>query len=203
MFRRRSTTDRTDETPEQTRTRLEAEAAVERGKGRPTPSRREAEAARKARLKPSGDRKQQARRQVLLVTGHQRLAHLGAILLLLLPLPARDRGPVRAYCRDLVDSRFNAAEFLLPMLVLILVLSMVPPLLGLQFGLWMVTIVATTADTLWLWFRTRRELRARFPQEQTRGALAYTILRSSQLRRLRLPKPRVRRGETLPAPRPH
>jgi len=203
VFRRRSPTARTDETPEQTRARLEAEAAVERGKGRPTPSRREAEAARKARLKPSGDRKQQARRQrqlrqeerakmrQALVTGDQK------------HLPARDRGPVRAYCRDLVDSRFNAAEFLLPMLVLILVLSMVPSLVGVQFTLWMVTIVATTADTVWLWVRTRRALRTHFPNEQTRGALAYTILRSSQLRRLRLPKPRVRRRETLPTPRSH
>ena len=201
MFRRRSSTDRTDETPEQTLARIEAEAEVERGKGRPTPSRREAEAARRARLKPTGDRKQLARRKrqqrveqrnkvrQALVTGDQK------------NLPPRDRGPVRAFCRDLVDSRFNVAEYLLPLLVLILVLSMVPPLLGVQFGLWMVTIVATTGDTIWLFVRTRRELRERFPADQTRGAVAYTILRSSQLRRLRLPKPRVKRGEPLPARR--
>ena len=203
MFRRRSSTDSTDETPEQTLARIQAEAEVERGKGRPTPSRREAEAARKARLKPTADRKALARRKrqqrveqrnktrQALVTGDQK------------NLPTRDRGPVRAFCRDLVDSRFNVAEFLLPLLVLILVLSMIPSLLGVQFGLWMLTIVATTGDTIWLWIRTRRELRARFPADETRGAVAYTILRSSQLRRLRLPKPRVARGQPLPAPRPH
>jgi hypothetical protein len=203
VFRRRTSTDSTDETPEQTLARIEAEAAVERGKGRPTPSRREAEAARKARLKPTGDRKAMARRKrqqrmdqrekvrQAMVTGDQK------------NLPARDRGPVRAFCRDLVDSRFNVAEFLLPLLVLILVLSMIPSLIGVQFVLWMVTIVATTADTVWLWVRTRRELRARFPAGETRGAMAYTLLRSSQLRRLRLPKPRVKRGEALPAPRLH
>ena len=199
MFRRRSSTASTKETPEQTLARIEAEAEVERGKGRPTPSRREAEAARKARLKPTADRKALAKRKrqqrieqrnkmrQALVTGDQK------------NLPPRDRGPVRAFCRDFVDRRYNVAEYLLPLLVLILVLSMVPSLLGLQFILWMVTIVATTADTVWLWIRTRRELRARFPADQTRGAMAYTILRSSQLRRLRLPKPRVKRGEPLPA----
>ena len=203
MFRRRSSTDSTDETPEQTLTRIEAEAAVERGKGRPTPSRKEAEAARKARLKPTGDRKALARRKrqqrteqrekmrQAMVTGDQK------------NLPARDRGPVRAFCRDLVDSRYNVAEYLLPLLVLILVLSMIPSLVGVQFVLWMVTIVATTTDTIWLWVRTRRELRKRFPSGETRGAVAYTLLRSSQLRRLRLPKPRVARGQPLPEPRPH
>jgi hypothetical protein len=203
VFRRRSSTDSTDETPEQTLTRTEAEAAVERGKGRPTPSRKEAEAARKARLKPTGDRKALARRKrqqrteqrekmrQAMVTGDQK------------NLPARDRGPVRAFCRDLVDSRYNVAEYLLPLLVLILVLSMIPSLVGVQFVLWMVTIVATTTDTIWLWVRTRRELRKRFPSGETRGAVAYTLLRSSQLRRLRLPKPRVARGQPLPEPRPH
>jgi hypothetical protein len=203
VFRRRSSTDSTDETPEQTLTRIEAEAAVERGKGRPTPSRKEAEAARKARLKPTGDRKALARRKrqqrteqrekmrQAMVTGDQK------------NLPARDRGPVRAFCRDLVDSRYNVAEYLLPLLVLILVLSMIPSLVGVQFVLWMVTIVATTADTIWLWVRTRRELRSRFPSGETRGAIAYTLLRSSQLRRLRLPKPRVARGQPLPGPRSH
>ena len=203
MFRRRSSTDSTDETPEQALARTEAEAAVERGKGRPTPSRKEAEAARKARLKPTGDRKALAKRKrqqrmeqrekmrQAMVTGDQK------------NLPARDRGPVRAFCRDLVDSRYNVAEYLLPLLVLILVLSMIPSLVGVQFVLWMVTIVATTTDTIWLWFRTRRELRSRFPADERRGAVAYTLLRSSQLRRLRLPKPRVARGQPLPEPRAH
>lgn len=204
MFRRRSTTDSTAETPEHTLARLAAEdAALDRSKGRPTPSRKEAEAARKARLKPVTDRKQLARRKrdqrsaertkmrQALITGDQK------------HLPARDRGPVRAFCRDLVDSRLNVAEFLLPLLVLILVLSLIPSLLGAQFALWMATIAATTVDTGWLIIRVRRELRARFERDQTRGALAYTVLRSSQMRRLRLPKPQVKRGAALPPASPH
>ena len=40
-------------------------------------------------------------------------------------LPARDKGPVRRFARDYVDSRFRVAEFFLPLAVVILVLSMV------------------------------------------------------------------------------
>ena len=40
-------------------------------------------------------------------------------------LPARDKGPVRRFARDYVDSRFCVAEFFLPLAVVILVLSMV------------------------------------------------------------------------------
>ena len=203
MFRRRSSTDSPDETPEQTLARIEAEAEIEQGKGRPTPSRKQAEAARKAALKPTSDRKQLARRKRQLRMEQRDKVRKAMLTGDQKNLPTRDRGPVRAFCRDLVDSRYNVAEFLLPLLVLILVLSMIPSLVGVQFALWMATIVGTTVDTMWLWARTRRELRARFPSDETRGALAYTLLRSSQMRRLRLPKPQVRRGQPLPPTRKH
>jgi len=203
VFRRHSSTGSSDETPEQRLARLEAEDEVERGKGRPTPSRRESEAARKAALKPTSDRKELARRKRQQRTEQRDKVRKAMVSGDQKNLPTRDRGPVRGFCRDLVDSRYNVAEFLLPLLVVILVLSMIPSLVGVQFGLWTATIVGTTVDTVWLWIRTRRELRARFPADQTRGALAYTLLRSSQMRRLRLPKPQVKRGQPLPPARRH
>lgn len=200
MFRRRSSTDSVGETPEESQARLAAETETPRTKGRPTPSRKEAEAARKERLKPTRNKKELARRErqrrataraktrEAMLTGDDK------------NLPARDRGPVRAFVRDLVDARHNVAEYLLPLLVVILALSFVPTLINLQLTLWLVTIVGTTLDTIWLGYRTRRELRRRFPRPETKGALAYALLRSSQLRRLRLPKPRVKRGTPLPPP---
>ncbi len=201
MFRRRSSTDSVGETPEESQARLAAETEPPRTKGRPTPSRKEAEAARKQRLKPTRNKKELARRErqrrvserakvrEALVTGDEK------------HLPARDRGPVRAFVRDLVDSRRNVAEYLLPALVVILALSFIPALIQLQLTLWLATIVGTTVDTIWLGYRLRRELRQRFPKPETKGALAYGLLRSSQLRRLRLPKPRVTRGQPLPETR--
>lgn len=196
MFRRRSSADAT----------VEAGATLDgtdtpSGKGRPTPSRREAEEARRKRLKPPRDRKEAARLQ-----RQRRLEERQKMRSALSGgdekhLPSRDRGPVRGFVRDLIDSRRSVAEYLLPLLVVILLTSFVPRLLVLQFGLWMATIVATTVDTLWLAFRLRRELHARFEPAERKGAVAYGLLRSTQLRRLRLPKPRVARGQPpLPTP---
>ena len=167
------------------------------GKGKATPKRREAEAARKQRLTAPKNRREAARQlrqrryedrakvQAALRSGDDRF------------LPARDSGPVRRFIRDLVDARFSVAEFLLPLLLVILLLNVAQQLVLVSY-LWVGTIFATTVDTIYLWWRIKKELRARFPEESTKGAVAYGILRSSQLRRLRLPKPQVKRGETLP-----
>jgi Protein of unknown function (DUF3043) len=194
VFRRRNQPD--DEVP------VEEPSEPLEGKGRPTPKRKDAEAERRARLKPPRDRREAARMmrerrktdrvkmQEALRSGDER------------HLPARDRGPVRRFCRDWVDARFNVAEWLLVLLALILVLSFLgaasPVIAWLQVAVWTATIVGTVADTLMLIWRTKRELRRRFPDENRRGAVTYAVLRSSQLRRLRLPKPQVSRGATLP-----
>jgi hypothetical protein len=167
------------------------------GKGKATPKRREAEAARKQRLTAPKNRREASRQlrqrryedrakvQAALRSGDDRY------------LPARDSGPVRRFIRDLVDARLSVAEFLLPLLLVILLLNVAQQLVLVSY-LWVGTIFATTVDTIYLWWRIKKELRTRFPDESTKGAVAYGILRSSQLRRLRLPKPQVKRGETLP-----
>ncbi len=170
-------------------------------KGRPTPTRKAAEAARKQRLTPPKDRKEAAKRlkqkryeermrvQTALKTGDE--AHL----------PPRDRGKVRRFCRDLVDVRRSVAEYLLPLLLVILGLSFIasPAAAYAQLAVWLGTILGTILDTLYLVVKVRREVARRFPGESTRGAVGYSVLRSSQLRRFRLPKPRVERGATLPS----
>ncbi|MGZ4459926.1 MAG: DUF3043 domain-containing protein [Nocardioidaceae bacterium] len=166
------------------------------GKGRPTPSRKEAEAAAKARAKGPQNKKEAARLQRArraeqnakvrqgMRTGEERY------------LPARDKGPVRRFVRDLVDSRLCMAEFLLPMLVLILVAQPINP--GIGNTLWSVTILLVGLDTMLLLFKLRRELKRRFAGQSTRGATGYALLRAMQLRFLRLPKPQVKLGTKLP-----
>jgi hypothetical protein len=53
-------------------------------------------------------------------------------------------------------------------------------------------------DTALVVFRLRRELRRRFPDQSTKGAVGYGVLRSLQLRWIRMPKRKVRLGEKLP-----
>jgi hypothetical protein len=104
---------------------------------------------------------------------------------------------VRRFARDFVDSRFNIAEFFLPMAVVILVLSMVRvgSLQNIALLLWLVVIVLIVLDSAVSGFRLRKRLAERFPDQRTKGAVAYALMRSLQIRRLRLPKPQVNRGE--------
>ncbi|MFG2885041.1 DUF3043 domain-containing protein [Streptomyces sp. NPDC048297] len=166
-------------------------------KGRPTPKRSEAQSQRRSvastptNRKDAAKRQREDRRQALnrqrqaLATGDERY------------LPARDKGPVRRFARDWVDSRFNVAEFFLPLAIVILVLSVirVPSIQSIALVLWLVVIVLIVVDAAFSGFRLKKRLAERFPDQSRRGAVAYALMRSLQMRRLRLPKPQVKRGE--------
>ncbi|MBF9071084.1 DUF3043 domain-containing protein [Streptacidiphilus fuscans] len=178
-----------------------AEAAVpsaEAKKGRPTPKRSEAEANRRGRAYVPPDRKASARKArdanrsdrdktMLALRGEADAKYL----------PARDRGPVRAFVRDYFDSRFTVLEFFLPFAVVFMVLAFFrsPAAVELIYVLWLAFLVAVVIQMLWLATRLRKELATRFPGQNTKGALAYGIMRSMNLRRMRLPKPAVKRGQ--------
>ncbi|MEU2876726.1 MULTISPECIES: DUF3043 domain-containing protein [unclassified Streptomyces] len=166
-------------------------------KGRPTPKRSEAQSQRRSVATTPTTRKDAAKRQreerrVALERQRQALANGDERY-----LPARDKGPVRRFARDFIDSRFNIAEFFLPMAVAILVLSIVRVgyLQQVALLLWLVVIVAIVLDSVVSGFRLRKRLAERFPDQNTKGAVAYGLMRSLQMRRLRLPKPQVKRGE--------
>jgi hypothetical protein len=166
-------------------------------KGRPTPKRSEAQGQRRSVANTSSSRKDASRRQ-----REERRAQLERQRQALAGgderyLPARDKGPVRKYARDFIDSRFNVAEFFLPMAVVILLLSVVrvASLQTIALLLWLVVIVLIVLDSVVTGFRLRARLAERFPDDNRRGAVAYALMRSLQMRRLRLPKPRVKRGE--------
>ncbi|MDQ0990456.1 DUF3043 domain-containing protein [Streptomyces sp. V3I7] len=166
-------------------------------KGRPTPKRSEAQSQRRSIASTSSSRKDVARRQRddrRAQMERQRQALAGGDERY---LPARDKGPVRKFARDWVDSRFNVAEFFLPVAVVILVLSIVkvPVLQQVALGLWVLVIVLIVLDSAFSGFRLRTRLAERFPDHNRRGAVAYGLMRSLQMRRLRLPKPQVKRGE--------
>ncbi|OKK19274.1 hypothetical protein AMK16_14115 [Streptomyces sp. CB00455] len=166
-------------------------------KGRPTPKRAVAQSQRKTVVASTGNRKEDAkrareRRRVEMAKQREALANGDERY-----LPARDKGPVRKFVRDFVDSRFSVAEMFLPLAVIILVLSMVRvnQIQNIALMLWMGVIVLIILDSIGLVFRLRKALDARFADEPRRGAVAYGLMRTLQMRRLRLPKPQVKRGE--------
>ncbi|MGH3475126.1 MAG: DUF3043 domain-containing protein [Aeromicrobium sp.] len=168
-------------------------------KGRATPSRKEAEAARKKAMKTPMTRKEQMKRerqaraeirerqQAALKSGDEKF------------LPLRDRGRVRRFIRDYIDRRYVIAEFLLPILVVSFVVTSLPPPFA-QIGLlmWFAVTLLTIVDEIFLVRRLKKEVARRFPDESAKGLTLYSLLRSTQLRRWRLPKPQIARGAPLP-----
>ncbi|WP_330296057.1 MULTISPECIES: DUF3043 domain-containing protein [unclassified Streptomyces] len=166
-------------------------------KGRPTPKRAVAQSQRKAVVASTGNRKEDAkrareRRRVEMTKQREALASGDERY-----LPNRDKGPVRRYVRDFVDSRFSVAEMFLPLAVIILVLSMVrvPSIQNIALMLWLGVIALILVDSVGMFIRLRKALNTKFPDEPKRGAVAYGLMRTLQMRRLRLPKPQVKRGE--------
>lgn len=168
-------------------------------KGRPTPSRKEAEAARKKAMKTPMTRKEQMRKErdarAELRRRQQEALRSGRGA----DLPPRDRGPVRAFTRDYVDRRRNVAEYLLPILLGVLVLSFFDTAWAqlVVFYAWAVMLLLTIVDEVGLVRGLKRQLRERFPDQSTKGAVGYAVLRSTQLRRFRLPTVTIERGAPL------
>jgi hypothetical protein len=167
------------------------------GKGRATPKRREAQQAKKRPLVPTDrraanrearakQREARARMNQAMLTGDERY------------LPARDRGPVRRYVRDYVDARWNLGEFFLPaslaIVVVVLLAGNRPQLAVVAILVIYVIVLAAMIDAMVLSRMLKRRVTAKF-NELPKGTLMYGVMRAFQIRRTRLPRPRVKRGE--------
>lgn len=168
----------------------------EGGKGRATPTRAQAQAAARARAKGATDKKQAARLARERRNANSAKAREGMKTGDERYLSTRDKGPVRRFVRDFVDSRLCMAELLLPLLLIIMLTSTFNA--SLSTSLWSATILVVALDTVLLVVRLRRALARRFPDQSTKGAVGYGLLRSMQLRWIRLPKTQVKIGAKLP-----
>lgn len=115
-------------------------------------------------------------------------------------LPKRDQGPVRRLARDYVDSRRRISEFFLFLALGVMALSLVP-VAAVQFAVYNAVfplLLVTVAVEAGLAARRVKQLAAeRYPNHSTRGLAFYVITRGLQLRRLRLPGPRVKVGDRI------
>ena len=156
-------------------------------KGRPTRSRAEAEAARMERLHPTLTPKQQ-RAQTRVADRIERQRRWEAV----------ESTPERALLRDYVDARWTFTEFIIP-------LALVDMAVSIGGARWstvsMITSFIMTAIFLgmvvniaWMWWRFKGELRSRIPQARTRGLFMEMMNRMITIRRFRRPAPRIERG---------
>lgn len=191
-----SSTGSTSSGPTSSRSTGAGSGATATGKGRATPTRREAEAAARARARSALDPKLTAKTERAARAERSRLVREGMKSGDERYLPARDRGPLRRFIRDYVDSRLSMAELSLPLLASSLLLSSAG--FAAAGGLIInVTLLMVLTDAGWMRFRLRRQLTRRFPQESLKGTTFYAITRSLQMRFLRLPKPQVKIGQSL------
>lgn len=167
----------------------------EGAKNPPTPKRRDQEAARKQPLVVTDRRKAKdqdkakrreayAKQRQAMVTGDER------------HLPARDKGPEKRYIRDYVDARWSLGEFMLPVMLVVLALSFVRTAWAMSLVFLMVygLILLAVGDCFLMWRRLRKLLIAKYGSAP-RGGGMYAALRVFQMRRTRLPRPQVARGQ--------
>lgn len=169
-------------------------------KGRPTPTRKEAEAAAKARAKVPRTRKEQMLAQRGARTESSKTVRAGMKAGDERYLMARDKGPVRRFIRDFVDSRFSFVELMVPLLIVTLVLgySGSTYLQGVGNTVLFGTVLLVLLDIMLMRFKLRRELARRFPAEPVKGTTYYAIMRALQMKFMRMPKSQVKIGQTLP-----
>ena len=175
------------------------------GKGRPTRSRREAESRKRGPVAPApktqreaikraksmrgdkSDRRQAAAdRRKRMMAGDDRV------------LSVRDRGPVKAYVRDLVDSRRHLMGLFMPLAILIFVTVVVPvpALQNIGSLLCLCMLAAMVVEGTLLGRQIVARVRAKFPNEEIRGFSTgwYAFTRATQIRKLRMPAPRITAG---------
>jgi len=197
VFGRKKSDESTGSTAVSASTGTAAPAApsVRAGKGRPTPTRKEQEAARRRPLVPEdrkaakiesrqAERERRAQAQAGMAAGDER--YLGP----------RDAGPQRRFARDWVDSRFNIGEYVLIFLVLVFLLLFLPVQSVAMTLIWVVYgyIGLCVIDAIIMTTRMHSVMQRKFGSVQ-RGTRWYAAMRAFTIRRLRLPKPQVRRGE--------
>jgi hypothetical protein len=114
-------------------------------------------------------------------------------------LPAKDRGPVRSLARDVVDSRRGLSEYYLIAVIPIFVLLFLP-YAGLKLAadvLVLAILAIVTLEGFLIGRRVQQLAQERFPGKSTRGIRLYSAMRNTQMRRLRMPKPRVSPGDQI------
>jgi hypothetical protein len=182
--------------------------SAEAGKGRPTPKRSEAERDRyrsitgsttsgrgrssgtTSRGKATPEEKSRARAERDKRMNAMRRGEEWA-------LGPRDRGPVKKLARDYVDSHRRASEYYMYVLILLLIalLSRNKALETYVTPLVLVLIVVIAVDAYLIRRALHKLVAQRCPNESTRGMTTYAVMRALQIRRFRMPAPRLKPGD--------
>ena len=180
-------------------TGLTTSHAVTAGKGKPTPKRSEAERRRRQPYTAPKDRKEASR-----VSRDRQRADRGRRMEAVRrgeewALPPRDRGPAKALARDYVDSKRRISEYYMyGLLVLLVLLFIRAPIVQTIVPLLVLgAVLVMIVEGVFIGRRVKVLAAERMPGESTRGLGLYAAMRALQIRKLRVPKPRVNPGDSF------
>jgi len=113
---------------------------------------------------------------------------------------ARDKGPQKRYARNFIDSRWMVGEFMMFFILAFLVVSLtfsgnLAVQMYVQVALW-VLIAVIIIEAIVTTSILKRRLVSKFGSLD-RGVRMYATMRGMQFRKLRLPKPQVKRGASI------
>jgi hypothetical protein len=194
------------------------EATTTAPKGRPTPKRSEAarkrgpvapapmtsSEARKRRKELGGPKLSKDERKAEKLTRRAAMSERREKMMAgedayLLP---RDKGPVRRFVRDIVDSRRNILGLFMPAALGLVFVMLAIPSLEVQRLLspaMLALVLIMAIDGLMIGRRVNKAVDAKFPDNVESGWKLgfYAASRASQLRRMRAPRPQVNRGDKI------
>jgi hypothetical protein len=183
--------------PAETKTRPAAESA----KGRPTPKRSVAEAGRRQPITGSSrgpatprTRQEKDKARASRATKYEAMQRGEAWA-----LNPRDRGPARALARDFVDSKRRISEYYMYVLVVLLAAVFVRSKSAQEIisPLVLALVLVIVADAMLIRRSLSKLVAERLPGESIRGLTTYSVMRALQIRRFRVPKPRVGPGDKI------
>jgi hypothetical protein len=173
---------------------------AEAAKGRPTPKRSEAERGRRQPI--TGSRpaaaprtpqdKNRARAERASKYEAMKRGEAWA-------LNPRDRGPARALARDYIDSKRRVSEYYMYVLLILVVAvfsrnkviqTYISPLI-------LVLVLIIVIDAQLIRRSLHKLVAERLPGESTKGLTMYAVFRALQIRRFRVPAPRVHPGDKI------
>jgi hypothetical protein len=114
----------------------------------------------------------------------------------------RDKGPVRRFVRDVVDSRRNVLGLFMPAALMLIFVMLAVPSVQVQRLLspaMLVLVLVMVIDGFLVGRKANKLVDQKFPDNTESGWKLgfYAASRASQLRRMRAPRPQVDRGDKI------
>jgi len=111
-------------------------------------------------------------------------------------LGVRDKGPARKLARDYVDAHRRPSEYYMYVLLLLFVaiISHNKAIGGYAQYLVLALVVIIIVDGYLIRRALRKLIAERLPGESSRGLTMYAVMRALQIRRMRMPAPRLKPG---------